>query len=313
MEEKKISKPILFTLFVILALLWGLSFLFTKVALEELDPIEVMAVRWIIPPIIFGILIALKVIKVQYRGKPLKPLLLLVLFQPILYATCETWGVNLTTSSESSIFIAAVPLGVIVLDRLVFGNKPTKMAALGVFVGFAGVVTCIAFAPAAATSGKMLGYFILMLTILMGSAYNVLASSASTHYSAFEMTIAMTISGGIFFNIQNLVMGNGFHAYQVFFQGGETMWCILFLGAGCGCAAYLIYNTALTLLPATVASCIMTNAINVVGVVAGILIGGDPWGMYTVVGVILTVVGISFAALSDNTKEKKETDAPAEQ
>ncbi len=45
-ENKKESKALLYTLFVVLALLWGLSFLGTKVALVELDPVELLAVRW---------------------------------------------------------------------------------------------------------------------------------------------------------------------------------------------------------------------------------------------------------------------------
>ena len=41
-----------------------------------------------------------------------------------------------------------------------------------------------------------------------------------------------------------------------------------------------------------------------VGVFAGILIGGETWGWYTVVGLFLTVTGIFISSLEGNKKEK---------
>ena len=50
---------------------------------------------------------------------------------------------------------------------------------------------------------------------------------------------------------------------------------------------------------ATVVSNIQTNAITVVGVVSGILLGGDDWGWYTLVGLVMAVVGI-WISLEEN-------------
>ena len=93
-------------LLALLGLLWGLSFLGTKIALEALAPIEVLAVRWMIAFLLFLLLIAFRVIHVNYRGKPVRYLVIAAALQPCIYALLETWGVKLTTASESSIFIA---------------------------------------------------------------------------------------------------------------------------------------------------------------------------------------------------------------
>lgn len=273
--------------------------MFTKIALEELEPIEVMAIRWLIPPAIYAVLIVCGVLKVNFRGKKLKYLLMLVVVEPVLYANFETLGVDLTTASESPLFIGAIPLFVIPVQLLLFHKKPSRKEILGVLIGFAGLLACIVFSPAASAGGKLLGYFILTLTALTGACYNGFAAKASEEFSTVETSFFMTLTGGIFFNLQNLIMGNGLHAWQVFFGGGAITWAVLFLSVGCGFMAYFIYNMEISYFPPTAMACVATNSINVVGVVAGILISGDPWGWYTVLGVLLTVVGITIAATAE--------------
>ena len=148
----------------------------------------------------------------------------------------------------------------------------------------------------------------LILTVITGAAYNLFGKKTSETYTPVEMSFAMTLAGGVVFNVQNLLEGNGFHAYEVLLQGGKTAWALVFLGLGCGFVAYFIYNLEISNLPATATACIATNAINVVGVVAGILISGDSWGIYTVIGVILTVVGITMTAAGGTDTDAVPTD-----
>ena len=64
-----------------------------------------------------------------------------------------------------------------------------------------------------------------------------------------------------------------------------------------------MYNYNLSRISSTVAACIQTNSINVVGVVAGIMILHEPWGWYTVIGVTLTVAGIVICSLSGDKQK----------
>ena len=66
----------IYALMTVLALLWGLSFLGTKVVLGILTPVEVLAVRWMLAFLLFSLLILFKIIKVDYKGKDLKPLMI---------------------------------------------------------------------------------------------------------------------------------------------------------------------------------------------------------------------------------------------
>ncbi|MBR5047374.1 MAG: DMT family transporter [Eubacterium sp.] len=309
--EKTGTKIISYAMFIFVALVWGLSFLVTKEALASLETTEVLAVRWGISMVFFIILAVTGIIKVDYRGKKLKGLLLLVLCQPCSYAILECIGIDRTTATESSIMIAAVPIMVVIENMIFLRQLPGRKAILGVLIGFSGVVLCILPGAADSTGSQIIGYLCLLGAITVGSGYNIGTGILSERFSILEISCAMAVGGGIFFNIVSLAAGNGLHPYQVFVSSGTIIWQLLFLGLGCGVLCYAMYNYNLSKFPSTIAACIQTNSINVVGVVAGIVILNEPWGWYTVIGLILTITGIVICAFaSENDSKKPLTEAP---
>ena len=218
-------------------------------------------------------------------------------------ALFECLGVDRTTATETSILIAAVPIMVIIEEMLIMKKTPAKMAILGVLIGFSGVVLSILPGATDSSSSQIIGYVCLIIAITVGAGYNMGVGILSDEFSIMEISCAMSVSGGIFFNILSLAMGNGLHPYKVLFSGGPATWQLLFLGLGCGVICYAMYNYNLSRISSTVAACIQTNSINVVGVVAGIMILHEPWGWYTVIGVTLTVAGIVICSLSGDKQK----------
>jgi drug/metabolite transporter (DMT)-like permease len=59
-----------------------------------------------------------------------------------------------------------------------------------------------------------------------------------------------------------------------------------------------MFNYAVSHIPASQTSIINTNLLSLTGVVAGILVQGDAFGWYTVVGMIMIIVGVVIANVS---------------
>ena len=76
--KRKITeqKWFLYALVPVCALMWGLSYLGTSVTLNHLGVMELLALRWTVSALLFLILIALRVVKVSYKGKNVKLVLL---------------------------------------------------------------------------------------------------------------------------------------------------------------------------------------------------------------------------------------------
>jgi len=294
--KKSGNKLVIYTLFATTAILWGMSFLWTKVALAELEVVELLAVRWTLAAALFGVLIACKVVKVNFKGKSRKYLLIGAFVQPCLYALLETWGVDFTTSSVSSIFIAVIPLVVVILDALIFRAKVSKKTTFAIILAFSGVVVSVALAPDFAVGGRMIGYLCLILAVLAGGVYSIFANKVGQEYSPIEFTFTMAVMASVWFNALSLIQGNGFGAYAVTFSGGGIALAVIMLGVGCSFGAYLMYNYTLSRLPAELASCIQANSTTAIGVIAGIALGGDTWGWYTVLGLGMTIAGVVISS-----------------
>jgi len=293
---KKGNRLVIYTLFAATAVLWGMSFLWIKVALDELEVMELLAVRWTLAAVLFGVLIAAKVLKADFRGKSRKFLLLGAFVQPCIYALMETWGVDYTTSSVSSIFIAVIPLVVVLLNAAIFKAEVSRKTTFAIVLAFSGVIISVVLAPDFAVGGRMLGYLCLMGAVVSGGFYSILANKAGEEYSPVEFTFTMAVMGAVWFNALSLIQGNGFDAYVTVFSGGGIAFAVIMLGAGCSFGAYLMYNYTLSRLPAELASCIQANSTTAIGVIAGIALGGDTWGWYTVVGLSMTVAGVVISS-----------------
>ena len=284
-------------MFAATALLWGLSFLSTKVALGKMEVMELLAVRWTISALLFGVLLLFGLIKVNFKGRPKKYLILGAFVQPCLYAIFETWGIDFTTSSISSIFIAVIPLAVVVFNAAIFRAKVSGKTTFAIILAFSGVVISVALAPDFAVGGRFIGYACLIGAIVSGGLYSVIANKVGQEYTPVEFTCFMAIMASVWFNVLSLIQGNGFSGYAAVFSSMETIISVVMRGVGCSFGAYLMFNYTLSKLPAELASCIQANSTTAIGVIAGIALGGDTWGWYTILGLAMTIGGVVISSL----------------
>lgn len=293
------QKWFIYALIPICAVMWGLSFLGTSVTLDHLEVMELLAMRWTVSTLLFLVLIVFRVVKVNYKGKNVKGVLLVGILQPCIYSIFETLGVKHTTTSESSIFIATIPLMVLVIGALFLHKKNSKRTILAICIAFLGVVVCVAFSPGFSLGGKGMGYLFLLGAIISGALYTYSSSKAAAEFDAIEVTFTISAMGAIFFNMVSFAMGNGVRGYVLCFTDFRVLAGVLFLGICCSCLSYLIFNFVLGKLPTAIGTNLVANSVTAVGVLSGCLFAGDPFGWYTVIGVGLTIFGICLASMGD--------------
>jgi drug/metabolite transporter (DMT)-like permease len=87
MSKKQSALPILAGM--TSSAIFGLSFMFSTIALKIVDTFTLLSFRFLLAFFIMTLLILLKVIKVDYKGKNFKSLLILGLMQPIIFLIIE--------------------------------------------------------------------------------------------------------------------------------------------------------------------------------------------------------------------------------
>ena len=135
------------------AVIFGMSFMFSKLALEVAAPTVLLAFRFTVAVAAMSLVILVNALVGKLRGRPLfafslrgKPvykLVLLGIVQPVAYFIFENYGILYTSSAVAGTIIAAVPVCCILMDVLVLHERVTLkqvLCALGAIGGMAYIV-----------------------------------------------------------------------------------------------------------------------------------------------------------------------------
>jgi drug/metabolite transporter (DMT)-like permease len=259
-------------------LMWGGSFTAGKVAVNALGPIPMVWARMVVS--LLALLPFYKKLRPQnYRKGDWKILLPLVLFHPCLYFVLEANALRYTTSSMASVVAATMPLLACVGARIFFKESIALLALCGLVLSVLSVVVLtLASSPSQSASAPLLGNLLEFLAMFSAAGYVLLTQKAVARYSSWTITFLQTLAGVIFFAPGAPVVLAGLANWP------WRVWVsILYLGAGAFMLAFVLYNWAISRVPASRASAFV-NLVPVVAVMLG-------WGILGE-----TLNGIQFIA-----------------
>lgn len=287
----KNSKVILATLAALAAqVIFGFSFMFTGIALENASPMTVIADRYTVA--FLGLSLVMLFTKTKLKiGKNIWKLVLMSLFQPLMYFIFETYGVELTNSSFSGVMISMIPIVSMITGIFVLNERPSFMQYVFAVLSVTGVVIAV-------LSGKKegivsgAGVILLIGAVLSSAFYNISSRKISGEFSVLERTYAMTLIGvvsfvliALFENIQNPV-----NIISSFFEP-SYLYAILYLGIVSSVIAFLLLNFANTHLPVAKTT-VFSNITTVVSVIAGVAFLEEKISYLVIIAVIMIVTGV---------------------
>ena len=107
-------------------ILFGLSYLFTKKITSDVDAVTLLGWRFLLAFIMMNVLLIAGYININIKKKHLPSLLKIAFLQPIAYFSCETFGIQMTTASESGAIIASIPIASLAASILFLHKIPKK-------------------------------------------------------------------------------------------------------------------------------------------------------------------------------------------
>lgn len=275
-----------------IALTWGLSFIFTKGALDLLAPFHLLGLRFAAATLSLALLRAFKVIKVALKPADYRTLLPLSLFQPILYFTFETAGIMLTSASYTAMLIAAIPIFVALLSALFLRERPNRKQLFFITSSVAGVIFIVYMSNHSFEGASMLGTLILLGAVLSGALYTITSRKASEKYSPLQMTWVMMAVGAAVFNLIALFQHLSQGTFGSYLAPLASLWpSILYLGVASSVGAFFLYNYVLSKVSATEGA-VFVNMVTVVAVAGGAIFMAEPIFWYHLVGTAAIVIGV---------------------
>jgi len=209
------------------AVIFGFSFLFTKEGLDVLAPFHLLGLRFGLAVAIFVILRLSGFVKIDLKGKNLGMVLLLSAVEPVVYFVCETIGIQMTSSSETGMMIAMVPIVTTLLGIAVLDEKPSPQQMAFILLSVAGVVFIVAMKGSLEIGKNLAGTFVVLGAVVCAGIFNVLSRKISSKFSPVEITYVMMWVGAIVFNGISVVQHVGRGNLQQYFAPLGNMKAVL--------------------------------------------------------------------------------------
>lgn len=274
---------------VAVAVIWGLSFLSTKVAISVLPPMTIAASRFVIAVVLLLGLALVTREKLALKARDLPLMALSGLMGVTIYFLCENNGIALLTASESSLVIATIPVLTMLVERVAFGTRLRARSYVGALLSFAGVALIVLPRLGSGARGSIAGFLYMGGAAVAWVVYALLTKPLGRKYGRVAITFWQSLFGLLGclpFAIAESPSWKG--------VGLPVALNVLYLGVFCSAVGYWLYIAAMDSLGAGTTS-VFLNLVPVVSVGAAFLLLGERLGLASLVGGAVAVGGVYLA------------------
>lgn len=246
--------------------------------------------------IMMNILLITGYININIKKKHFSSLLKIAALQPIAYFTCETFGIQMTTASESGSIIACIPIASLVASILFLQKKPTRFQTSGICLTVVGVIVCVT-AKGFESSFSGIGYIMLCMAVLSYSLYCVSAEKADKTTS-IEKTYVMIACGACFFATmaiaKSIAAGTVVDLLMLPFQNTVFLFSIVYLGIVSSVISFVLFNISISSIGTNKASSFVGIS-TAVSVLAGVFILDEKFSAMQCYGTLIILLGVYIA------------------
>lgn len=275
----------------LLSAIWGSSYLFIEVGLEDLSAWQIVAGRLLLGAAVLLVLLRVRGERLPSDRATWRALAVMAIVSNIIPFALITWGQESITSSLAAILNSTTPLFTAGIAAAVLpGERLTSMRTTGILIGFAGVAVIVGIDVNGA--GDLAGELAVILASISYAAGFVFAKRRLTGRGGSALALPagqLALGTGI-----ALVPAGIATAAETNAPGAAAALSVIALGAvGTGIAYVLYYRLVEDVGPTTAS--FVTYLIPVVGVALGWLFLDETIGVNTLAGAALVIAGITLA------------------
>lgn len=278
--------------------IFGFSFLFSKIAMQITIPAVMIATRFTMAFVVLNAIVLVgsrikkadgtALVEFSLKGKPFKYVLVLALFQPVIYFFAESYGIVYTSSAFAGAIIAVIPIAGIVFDVVLMHSKVTRkqiICAVGSVVGVA--LTSIGGEMTVSIKGLVC----LLIAVVAGALFYALAKFAAPYFNALERTYVMFGIGSVAYIVFALIQARGSYGTLIGAAFANPLfWAsILYLSVVSSVIAFLCLNYGTERISVSQAS-LFANLTTVISIAAGVVILHEAFTIQQLIGAIVILV-----------------------
>lgn len=278
---------------ILLMVVWGSTFVITKAAAQDISPLTLAALRFLIATVT---LMPVALARGDWQSLP-KPLPLMALTGTALtgiagFAIAFNYALVYGSASQGALIYALLPAAVAIAAVLFLKESLSKRRIAGIALSIVGVaLVAIAGKPDPGSPQPLLGAMWMVGAVLLWAGYTVFAKRLA---DADQVVTAALIS----------LLGTLMLAPLAFIELSGTPWRapslhawagVIFLGVVASALAYIVYGRALRELDASLVGAYI-NLDPIIGVLCAVLFLGETLHTGQMIGGAIALAGMWLAS-----------------
>lgn len=293
MNEKSCLKGHVSALLTIL--IWGITFISTKILLQAFSPIEILFYRFSIG--LFALIIAYpRRLKSTSRKQEL--IFMAAGFCGIsLYYLLENIALMYTAASNAGVIVSTAPFfTVLFASRLRGGEKPSSNFYIGFCAAITGIVL-ISFQGNTNVKLSPQGDLLALAAAIVWAVYAILSKKISEFGYNTIQTTRRIFMYGLVFMLPALPLFHFEWRIERFTQS-INLFNILFLGFGASALCFVTWNIAVKILGAVKTS-VYIYLVPIITVAASVIVLRERVSWISALGIMLTLAGLFLSGKKD--------------
>ncbi len=272
-------------------LVWGASFIATKIALTEVSPITVVWVRFAMGVAVMGVALTASRQWQAVGARTLATFALLGLIGITFHQWLQSNALVTSRASTSGWIVATTPVFMAVLGRLVLKERLGALRAAGIALAALGVLLVVTRGePATLLHGRLgaPGDLLILVSAPNWAVFSVLSRRALRSHPAVRMMAYVMAIGWL---LSTVLLAAGPGLAEIPRLSARGWGAVTFLGIACSGLAYIAWYDALQRMPASDAGALLyLEPLVAMAVAASVL--GEPVTVATVVGGAVILLGV---------------------
>ncbi|MGB1041842.1 MAG: EamA family transporter [Tenacibaculum sp.] len=303
----KNSKLLILASFFSIYVIWGSTYLFNKIAVTEIPPLFLGAIRFFLAGILIMLLaksmkISLKLTKSQFINSVIAAFLFLVYGNGVF-----VWALKYVDTGFAALLAATQPLFVLFLLRLIDGKRMQRKSIIGVLLGVFGMYLLVSQNEITTSEGTVLGIFMILSCILSWSYGSVFVAKADLPKNYLVSTGYQMLIAGILLAISSLIFKEEWSSPLVW--SVKTQGAILFLIIFGSIVAFTAFNYLLKVVsPEKVATSAYVNP--VIALFLGWSLLNEKLTQQAVIASVILLTGVYFITSRKRQTKNKVTSKP---
>jgi drug/metabolite transporter (DMT)-like permease len=271
--------------------LWGISFVASKVALQEISPTTLIFSRTTLGTSLLIVILAISRHSLVPSPKTWRALAAMGFVGVFFHQMLQAYGLILTTAVRTGWLISLIPIWSALLSAVILGERFGLNKLTGLMVGFFGAVILVThgeFSTEVLTLPSTKGDFLILASTVNWAVYTILG-----HGTLRRLGSARATAGAMFFGWVMLLPFFVHRAgWQEYNSISATGWAaVLFLGLGSSGLGYLFWYGALERIePSRVAAFLYLEPF--VTLITAIIFLNEAVRASTVMGGMLVLAGV---------------------